>query len=78
VFTSSDGGENWTPATGIGGDTRSRELDLSTPANARILYAGVSGNGVFKSTDGGVTFAQILSAATPVVATALGKAWARW
>ena len=50
---SSDGGQNWTAATGIGGDARSLELDLSTPANQRILYAGVSGIGVFRSTDGG-------------------------
>jgi hypothetical protein len=46
-------------------------LDLSTPANARILYAGVSGSGVFRSNDGALNFNQILSAATPAVNTAL-------
>lgn len=74
VYTSTDGGENWTQATGLNGDTRSLALDLSTPANARILHAGVASVGAFISTDGGLTFKQTLSAATPVVATALGAA----
>jgi hypothetical protein len=71
MFTSSDGGQNWTAAAGINGDTRSLALDLSTPANARILHAGVSGVGAFISTDGGQTFSQTLSAFTPAVAIAL-------
>jgi hypothetical protein len=71
VSTSSDGGQNWTAASGISGDTRSLALDLSTPANARILHAGVQGKGVFISKDGGQTFTQTLSATTPAVATAL-------
>jgi hypothetical protein len=73
VFTSADGGENWTAAAGINGDVRSLQLDLSTPDNARILYAGVSSTGVFTSADSGATFAQILSATTPAVKTALGS-----
>ena len=32
VFTSTDGGLNWTQATGLAGDVRSLALDLSTPA----------------------------------------------
>ena len=71
VYTSTDGGQNWTAATGIFGDTRSMALDLSTPTNARILYAGVAGTGVFQSTDGGATFTQILIATTPALAAAL-------
>ena len=71
VFTSSNGGLDWTIATGINGDAWSLALDLSTPANARILYAGVTGSGVFKSTDGGQSFAQVLSATTPAVVPAL-------
>jgi hypothetical protein len=71
VFTSSDGGQNWTAATGMNSDTRSLVLDLSTPPNARILHAGVSGTGVFRSTDSGATFTQTLSATTPAVASAL-------
>ena len=72
VYTSNDGGLNWRQATGLNGDTRSLALDLSTPANARILHAGVSGQGVFRSNNGGRTFTQTLSAATPAVNTALG------
>jgi hypothetical protein len=74
VFISSDGGLNWTQATGISGaniDTRSLALDLSSPANARILHVGVASSGVFRSVDGGRTFTQTLSATTPVVQTAL-------
>lgn len=73
VFTSSDGGQNWTAAAGISTDTRSLALDLSSPPGARILHAGVSGRGVFRSTDGGRTFSQTLSATTPAVAAALGS-----
>ena len=47
-------------------------LDTSSPPNARILYAGISGSGVIQSTDGGQNWTQILSSATPAVATALG------
>jgi hypothetical protein len=71
VFTSPDGGHTWAAANGISGDVRSLQLDVSTPANARILYAGVAGLGVFTSTDSGGTFNQILSGSTPAVATAL-------
>lgn len=71
VFTSSDGGLNWTAAAGIGVDTRSLALDLSSPVGARILYAGGSGQGVFRSVDGGNTFNQVLSAATPAVSATL-------
>ena len=74
VFTSSNGGLDWTKATGLGAgnpDVRSLALDLSTPPNKRILHAGVSGRGVFTSTDGGLSFTQVLSPTTPAVAVAL-------
>jgi hypothetical protein len=64
VFRSSDGGQNWTQATGLSGDTRSLALDLSTPAAARILYAGVDTKGVFQSKNGGGSFTQIASFTT--------------
>jgi photosystem II stability/assembly factor-like uncharacterized protein len=72
VFVSQDGGQNWTRATGLSGDTRSLELDLTSPPNARVLYAGVDGAGAFRSTNGASSFTQILSSSTPVLATALG------
>jgi photosystem II stability/assembly factor-like uncharacterized protein len=71
VFRSTDGGRSWTQGTGSGGDARSLVLDRTSPANARILYAGISGQGVIRSTDGGRNWTQILTAATPAVATAL-------
>jgi hypothetical protein len=72
VFRSQDGGLNWAQGTGISGDVRSLVLDTSTPAAARVLYAGRVGQGVFTSSDGGQTWAQVLSASTPTVAAAVG------
>jgi hypothetical protein len=74
VFVSSDGGLNWTQATGLNGDTRSLALDLTSSTSARILHAGVSGSGVFISTNSGRTFSQTLSPTTPAVSAALGGA----
>jgi hypothetical protein len=73
-FRSTDGGRNWTQGTNANGDARSLVLDTSTPAASRILYSGISGRGVFRSNDGGQNWTQILSAATPVVAAAVGAA----
>jgi photosystem II stability/assembly factor-like uncharacterized protein len=72
VFRSQDGGLNWTQGTGISGDVRSLVLDTSTPTASRVLHAGRAGQGAFTSTDGGQTWAQVLSASTPAVAAAVG------
>ena len=76
VFVSADGGLNWTRGALPGGnvDVRSLVLDPTSPANARILYAGVTSNGIFRSNDGGQTWTSILSGATTVVANELNTA----
>jgi photosystem II stability/assembly factor-like uncharacterized protein len=74
VYVSADGGLNWTRGALPGGDVRSLVLDRTSPANARILYAGVTGNGIFQSNDGGHTWTSILSGATTVVANELNTA----
>ena len=74
VFRSTDAGQNWTLGAGSTGDARSLVLDRSSPAGARILYAGVAGVGVLRSTDGGQNWTTILNGATPVVAAAIGGA----
>ena len=76
VYVSADGGLNWTQGALPGGipDVRSLVLDPTSPANARILYAGVAGNGIFQSNDGGQTWTSILSGATAVVANELNTA----
>lgn len=71
LFVSTDGGFNWTQGTAPAGDVRSLVLDATSPPNARILFAGVSGTGVVRSTDGGRNWATILNAATPAVATSI-------
>ena len=71
LFVSTDGGFNWTQGTAPAGDVRSLVLDATSPANARILYAGISGTGVVRSADGGRNWATILNAATPAVATSI-------
>ena len=71
LFVSTDGGFKWTQGAAPAGDVRSLALDTTSPAGARILYAGVSGVGVVQSTDGGLTWKTILNAATPAVAAAL-------
>lgn len=73
-FRSTDGGLNWIAGVGLAADTRSLVLDTSSPAAARILHAGVNGSGAFRSNDGGRNWTRILSAATPVVAAAVGPA----
>lgn len=70
VWLSADSGQNWSRVSDAG-DARSLVLDPSSPADARILYAGISGSGVIQSTDGGATWTQILDASTPAVAAAL-------
>ena len=72
VWRSGNGGLDWTLGTGSdGGDVRSLVLDRSSRRRARILYAGISGHGVFQSTDGGMRWTRILSKNTHAVAHAL-------
>jgi len=70
VWISPDAGQNWTLANSAG-DARSLVMDPTSPAGARILYAGISGGGVIRSPDGGAHWTQVLSASTSAVATAL-------
>lgn len=74
VFFSHDGGLNWTQGAAPGGDVRSLQLDTTSPAGARILYAGITGNGVFQSKNGGATWTSILSGTTAVLANELNTA----
>ena len=71
LFVSTDGGFNWKQGVAPAGDVRTLALDTTSPAGARILYAGVSGVGVVQSTNGGLNWTTILNGATPAVAAAL-------
>ncbi|WP_420643724.1 choice-of-anchor D domain-containing protein [Candidatus Leptofilum sp.] len=78
LFTSTDGGFNWTRGTNGNGNARTLVLDPTSPTGNRILYAGITNIGIVQSTDGGTTWNQVLNAATPVVAAAVGPAPARF
>ncbi|HRQ18908.1 MAG TPA: hypothetical protein PL085_17670 [Agriterribacter sp.] len=60
VCVSDDGGKTWTPVyEGMGFDspTTCMVLDTTSPAGSRTLYAAVYNKGVFKSTNGGKSWA---------------------
>jgi hypothetical protein len=61
VNVSTDRGLNWIPGARLSAAVDSLELDTTTPANARVLYAGVNGSGVFRSTDSGANWTSVLS-----------------
>ena len=71
MFFSTNGGQNWTQGAGATGDAQSMVLDASSPAGARILYAGITGQAIFRSNDGGRNWTSILGGATAVLANAL-------
>jgi photosystem II stability/assembly factor-like uncharacterized protein len=73
LFTSIDGGNNWSQGTNGFGYGQSLVLDTTSPAANRILFAGVRNQGVFETTNGGASWTQVLSATTPAVATALAS-----
>ncbi|MDT5132813.1 MAG: hypothetical protein QOE41_2124, partial [Mycobacterium sp.] len=61
VHVSTDRGLNWTLGAGLSARVDSLDLDTTSLTNARVLYAGVNGNGVFKSTDGGANWTSVLN-----------------
>lgn len=63
AFRSTDGGLNWTRGNGtVNMRVESLVLDTSSPAEARVLYAGAWDQGVLKSTDGGQSWTPALTA----------------
>lgn len=71
LWTSVDGGNNWTQGTNGTGVAQSLVVDASSPAANRILFAGINGQGIDESNDGGGTWTKVLTTATPAVAAAL-------
>jgi hypothetical protein len=61
VHVSANRGLDFTRGAGLTTRVDSLDLDTTSPVNARILYAGANGKGVFKSTDGGATWNPSLS-----------------
>jgi hypothetical protein len=58
VGLSRDGGRTWSPAQGLPvGAVTHVLVDPRSPPSSRTVYACMFGRGVFKSTDGGVTWA---------------------
>lgn len=72
VWVSNDSGQNWVQGTGTNSrDARSLVLDPTSPAGARVLYVGLSGQGVSQSTNGGTTWTPVLNSGTAPVAALL-------
>ncbi len=68
VFVSNDGGATWTPLTNLHAlVVNSLAVD---PAHPSTLYAGAA-SGLFKSTDAGASWAQLLPSATSVTQVTL-------
>jgi List-Bact-rpt repeat protein/glucodextranase-like protein len=68
IYRSNDSGESWIKVDGptnwlgihqLQGSVFGLDVD---PTNPSILYAGVTGQGVFKSTDGGSTWSNLIGA----------------
>ena len=59
VCRSDDGGKTWNKSNRGMEETAATHilLDLTSPADARVLYVAAFGRGVYKSTDGGQTWA---------------------
>jgi len=71
VWKTTDGGQSWTPQTDLAPVLSVNSLVMD-PHNPDVLYAGTGeqtqnwrGAGIFRTTDGGQTWAQIPSTATP-------------
>ncbi|HVR95308.1 MAG TPA: hypothetical protein VMW27_01750 [Thermoanaerobaculia bacterium] len=72
VWKTTNGGESWFPLADLMGNLAVAALAMD-PANSNVLYAGtgegftvvgVRGNGIFKTTDGGIRWARLASTQT--------------
>ena len=52
---SRDGGQNWVAVRDERGKIRARSLAMDA-TDAKVVYVGTEGNGVYKSIDGGLTW----------------------
>ena len=82
VFRTTDGGQSWTKTTGAN-DIHSVTSIAQDPTNPQVWYYGTGeilgfrgrwGDGVWKSTDGGLSWNQLASTASPLVET-IDNAW---
>ncbi|GMU21622.1 MAG: hypothetical protein AMXMBFR13_17140 [Phycisphaerae bacterium] len=56
VWQSANNGDTWTARASLNGGPRCLEVD---PVDPDVVYVGTAGLGMFKSTDGGVSFVEI-------------------
>lgn len=65
VFTTTNGGEEWHPASEFTGTLQCMAMDIEHPDT---LYVGTTANGIYKSLDGGATWFSLRTAFTDVAA----------
>lgn len=66
IYSSADGGINWTDITNNLPERNIRSLDISRQ-DSDVIYAGTRFYGVYKSVDGGATWSQVLAPTKTVV-----------
>jgi hypothetical protein len=59
IYKSMNGGTNWARLN-VAGSNDAKPTDLKAdPTNSKVLYAGFMGRGVFRSTDGGISWCPL-------------------
>jgi photosystem II stability/assembly factor-like uncharacterized protein len=71
IWRSADGGASWTAVVSGGGDGTQVLFD---PSNGQVAYAAVNGQGVLRSTDGGLTWAPRNGSGTTALPAGLSGA----
>jgi len=58
IYSSTNAGADWTASTGLPANAPTNVLAID-PSNPATVYAGTNGSGIFKSTDGGASWAAV-------------------
>jgi hypothetical protein len=71
IYRSSNGGQSWPLGFKLGGSTIVHDVKVDSSGAADVVLAGTNA-GLFRSADGGITYAQVLGPGAPATA---GRFW---